>query len=490
MELYQLCTILEKLAKVDDVRKYLKQFISKNKVNFSKAAKILSSENMSQRSNSEPPVDSISSGNASPMARNGPIKAQQHYTKDERITKQITTNQEGNTNDDRNKFAPNSMMNTWSQNNKNLHEQFKNFTMLNQYKAMGLNNVNSEMQKLLSNTLNFPGGRNYMKDNRRSSKKQSRTRQHSANPKMNHSKRRKSPTRGRNESNTMFLSMMKHSIKHSKSKHKKRKSSANVSRGRDNTVINSIMPQTMMHINAPSIKKSSGKKYRASNTPKRGIRYTKMFGRGKGGSTRVSRKGSAANSNERGTYTNYVSQRVSPKGKKNKPSMDYTSSNTNSFNNMMRDMGITFNHANFPSRYGTRSRQGVIGSKKSSLIESVIGNANKAKERALKMHPSGNIHTPTPNGNLGFFSENKMPSGDILMMNANNNHQQPYKLTSTGRGKTPHQKPGSPKRKKHSKEKRSHSRPRSSKHSGGQKFSNFQARFFDPKQFVNGYNMS
>jgi len=142
-------------------------------------------------------------------------------------------------------------------------------------------------------------------------------------------------------------------------------------------------------------------------------------------------------------------------------------------------MGITFNHGNFLARYGTRSRQGGVGSKKSSFVDSAIGNANDARERVNQMYSSSNIHTPTPNSNLGFLNAPK-----------NNNHQQPYKLTSTGRGKTPHQKPGSPKRRKHSGGKRSHSRPRSSKHSGGGKSSNFQARFFDPKQFVNGYNMA
>jgi RNA polymerase II subunit A small phosphatase-like protein len=40
MELYQLCSILEKIAYVDDIRPYLKQFISNNTVNFTKAAKV------------------------------------------------------------------------------------------------------------------------------------------------------------------------------------------------------------------------------------------------------------------------------------------------------------------------------------------------------------------------------------------------------------------------------------------------------------------
>lgn len=493
MELYQLCSILERISKVEDVRPVLKQFIHNNKVDFNKAAQVLKSLKLTERSNSEPPVDSIPDS-PSPDARNGPIKVQQHFTKDERKPKpKLAAKEESRTTDERAKFTSNMMMNTWTPNNKNLEEQFKKFTMMNQYKAMGLNSSNTEMQKLLSNTLSSynPGGRNYMKESRKSSKKQNRTRQHSANPKMNESKSRKSPNRGRNDANTIFLNLMKSSLKSSKSKHKKRKSSANVSRGRDTTVINQIMPQTMTHINKVSVKKSCSKKSRASNTPKRGIRYTNMFGRGKGGSTRVSRKGSAANSNERAAYTTYVSHRVSPKSKKKKPSMDYTASNTNSFkfNDMMKDMGISFNY-NMQPRAGVRSRQGVIGSKKSSLIESVIGNANKARERAQKMYATGNIHTPTPNSNTaGFISENKLGS-DVLMMSSNNNHQHAYKLTSTGRGKTPHQKPGSPKRRKHSGSKRSHSRPRSSKQSGVPKQPKFPIQVFDPKLLLNSYNMS
>jgi hypothetical protein len=146
--------------------------------------------------------------------------------------------------------------------------------------------------------------------------------------------------------------------------------------------------------------------------------------------------------------------------------------NTNSFQNMMNSMGVTFNYSGMPNRYGARSRQGVMGSKKSSLIDSVIGNANKARERAARTHASGNIHTPIPSNTTGFLNDSKL-AGEVLRMGANNNHQQAYKLHTTGRGKTPHQKPGSPKRRKHSSSKRSRSRPRSSKHSGHSKVNQF-----------------
>lgn len=135
-----------------------------------------------------------------------------------------------------------------------------------------------------------------------------------------------------------------------------------------------------------------------------------------------------------------------------------------------------------------RSRQGGVGSKKSSLIDSIIGNANKARDRAVKMYAGGTVHTPIPHNATGYLNDSKL--GRDLLMNGNNNHQHAYKLTSTGRGKTPHQKPGSPKRRKHSGGKRSHSRPRSSKHGGQPRAANFQAKFFDPKQLLNGYNMS
>lgn len=484
MELYQLCSILEKISRVDDVRTVLKQFISNNKVNFEKASHVLKSIKPSDTSSRDAQDQSPKSN--SPVTRNGPVKVKHLFTNDERQPNSNIDNQnDSRTTDERNKFVPNMLMNTWTPNNKNLEEQFKKFTMMNQYKQMGLNNMNPEWQKMLSNTLSSynPGGRNHMKEQRRSSKK-NRTRQHSANPKLNSSKSRKSPSRGRNDANTIFMNLMKNSLKTSKSKHKK-KSSANVSKGRDSNIINSVMPQTMSHVNRTTLKKSSGKKSRASNTPKRGIRYANMFGR-KGGSTRVSRKGSAANSNERGAYSTYVSHRVSPKSKKKIPSMDFNS-NTNSFTNMMmKDMGVSFNYGNPNPRYGARSRQGM-GSKKSSLIDSVIGNANKARDRAVKMYSSGNIHTPTPGNVNGVLNDSKI-GGDIVMMNANNNHQHNYKLSSTGRGKTPHQKPGSPKRRKHSSSKRSHSRPRSSKHGVQSKTSNFQAKFFDPKQLLNGYN--
>jgi len=118
------------------------------------------------------------------------------------------------------------------------------------------------------------------------------------------------------------------------------------------------------------------------------------------------------------------------------------------------------------------------------LIDSVIGNVNKARERAQQMYSTGTIHTPTPS-NPNFGTENKFTT-DGLMLNSNTNHT--YKLTGTGRGTTPHQKPGSPKRRKNSGGKRSNSRPRSSKHSGVQKSNTFHAKYFDPKAIINGYN--
>ena len=233
MELYQLCSILEKISKVEDVRPVLKQFISNNKVNFAKAAQVLKGGKLTERSNSEPPAGQVAESPSG--TRNGPVKAQPLMTKDERVPKsKLAVQDESRTTDERNQYNPNLMMNTWTPNNKQLEEQFKKFTMMNQYnKNMGLGNVSEEMQKMLSNTLSSynPGGRNYMKEQRRSSKKH-RSRQHSANPKLNHSKRRKSPTRGRNDANTIFLNLMKHSLKSSKSKHRKKSAS------RDNRDIN------------------------------------------------------------------------------------------------------------------------------------------------------------------------------------------------------------------------------------------------------------
>ena len=502
MELYQLWSILERLSKVDDVRNYIKQFVANNKVNFNRAAQILKGGKLTERSNSEPPAESIHDKSI-PIPQNPPSAPPKQYTKDERKPKHKVANHDvSKTTDERNKYTPNIMMNTWTPSNKNIEEQFKRFTMMNQYKAMGLNNMNTDMHKMLTNTLSSynTGGRNQLnRDPKKSSKKGSRTRQHSANPKVNNSKRRKSPFRGRNDnsfglktskledSNTLFLNLMKNSLKLAKSKHKKKKSNLNISNTRDSAIINSVHPQNINNLSGTSIRNPSGKQSRASNSPKRGVKYAKMFGRSKGGSTRVSRKGSAANSNERGSYTTYVSQRASPKSKKQKPSMDSNiNSNSFKFNNMMKDMGITFNYNGMQPQYNSRSRQGVVGSKKSSLIDSVIGNVNRAKERAHKMYSTGTIHTPTPNNNQNFVNDSKFAS-DILMMNANNNHHT-FKLTSTGRGKTPHQKPGSPKRRKNSGGKRSHSRPRSGKQTGVQKANTFHAKFFDPKALINEYS--
>jgi hypothetical protein len=474
MELYQLCSILEKLSKVDDVRKYLKQFISNNKVNFAKAAKILSGGRVGERASSEPPSESVHKEIApSPTDLNS--KPNQRYTKDDSNAHTNLLTKDETKEGDRNKSPVNIMMNTWTPNNKYIEEQFKKFTMMNQYKTNGVSNPDHENKKS-------------------GSRKHSRTRQHSANPKMHHSKQRKSPNRGRNDNsfnfnpnkyenqNTMFLNMIKNSLKGGKSKHKKIDSSMNASRGRDKTIINSILTQTMSNVGRNSVKKSKSRKSRASNTPKRGIKHSKTLGRGKGGSTRVSRKGSTANSNERGAYKTYVSQRVSPKSKINKASIDYNpSSSSFKFSNMIKDMGISFNYNNYQqNRVGVRSRQGVIGSKKSSMIDSLIGNANKARERAQKMYSATNIHTPTPSNDGPFYNDSKLGSSDVLMMNSNNNHHQhTYKLTSTGRGKTPHQKPGVPKKRKNSgSNKRSSSRPRSSKNPGVTKVTPFPAKFF------------
>jgi len=262
MELYQLCAILEKLSEVNDVRPYLAQFISNNKVNFGKAATVLGNEKSTDRSKTMNQASSFTSGKTSPITKNGPVKVQQQFTKDERNANlQMPDPQnDSRTTDERTQFIQKALMNTWSTNNKNTQDQTRTTQGVSpQYQMMGLNNTNSEMQKMLTNTLNLynPGGRNYMKDSRRSSKNKSR--QHSAAHKSN-SKRRKSPSRGRNEANTIFLNLMKSSLKSSKSKHRKKKSSANVSRGRDSTLIHSVMPQTVSHINKTSIKKSGHKK--------------------------------------------------------------------------------------------------------------------------------------------------------------------------------------------------------------------------------------
>lgn len=502
MELYQLCSILEKLAKVDDCRVYLRQFIHNNKVNFEKASRVLSGIKTPERPISESPSESDRKEN-SPSPPKAAAKVQ--FTKDERKPEpKIMNLQDYKTTDERNKVNKiNIMMNTWMS-NKNTEDNFKKYTMLNQYKAMGLQSMNTDMQRMLSNTLNsqMPQGRNQAdREHKRStSKKHSRTAAHSAHSKRSNSRRKKSPIRGRNDnsfgvhsnqvddSNTFFLNMIKNSLK---SKHKNNENSMNVSRGRDNT-INSMMPQTMSHIGRTSVKKSRSKNPQISSSPKRAtIKYSKTLGRTKGGSTRVSRKGSTATSKERGVY---ISQRTSPKSKGKKSSLDYNSgvnSGSFKFSNIMKDMGV-MNNYNQQSRPNVRSRQGVIGSKKSSMIDSMIGNATKARERAQKMYTAMgvNIHTPTPSNDGLLFNDSKR-GAEILMMGANNNHHQHiYKVNSTGRGKTPHQKQGSVKRRKPSGSgKRSHSRPRSSKNSGAGKQNAFQAKFFDPKLMMNTYNM-
>ena len=105
---------------------------------------------------------------------------------------------------------------------------------------------------------------------------------------------------------------------------------------------------------------------------------------------------------------------------------------------MMQEMGMLHNYNNYqPNRQGVRSRQGVIGSKKSSMIDSMIGNANKARERAQKMYSATNIHTPTPSNDGLLFNDSKR-GGELIMVGANNNHHQHiYKVNSTGRGKSP-----------------------------------------------------
>lgn len=322
MELYQLCAILEKISQVDDVRPVLAQFISNNTVNFAEADRILKIGKSTER----PTGDTPTSGNRqySPKPAKDPYKVKPIYTQDERKEIVQTRNpNESRTTDQREPKGQKMMSNTWVPNNRNLTEQFKNFTMMNQYNnAMGLNNLNSEMQKLLSETLSSynPGGRNYMKESRKSSKRASKTRGHGSNHRS-HSRKKKSPSRGRNDPNHIFLNLMKQSLRSSK-KHRKNYSTNDG------------------HLNRSS-KRSKSRRSRANNTPKRGIKYSTMFGR-KAGSTRVSRKGSAANSNERGAYSTYAHSRMSPKSKKKKASMDYDFSNTNSFTNMMmRDMGVS-----------------------------------------------------------------------------------------------------------------------------------------------------
>jgi len=428
------------------VRPVLSQFISNNTVNFSEAEKILKIGGPVDRPKSQIPSKG-SRNQSSPKQQKDPHRVRPAFTQDERTKMMKANNHSESRTTDQRPPKKTLMTNTWAPSNNNLAEQFQKFTMMNQYKAMGLNNINNEMQKLLSETLSSknPEGRNYMKDSRRSSKR-SRSRGHRANRKSHHSKKRKSPSRGRNDPNHIMLNFMKQSLRSSKSKHRKNYSNNNDTLNR-------------------SCKRSRSRRSRANSTPKKGMKYQSMFNR-KAGSTRISRKGSAVNSNERC---------ASPKSKRKKASMDYDFTSTNSFTNMLTK--------DLRPGYGVKSRPKEM-SKKSSLIESMIGNANRARDRANQMYSGLTVHTPTPGSTNGFLNDSKL-GRELLMKNANNNHQHAYKLSSTGRGKTPHQKPGSPKRRKHSGGKRSHSRPRSSKHGGHSRPTNFQAKFFDPRQLLN-----
>ena len=134
MELYQLCSILEKISRVEDVRPILKQFISNNKVNFNKAAQVTRQIVPSGRPNSEP---SRESPNQSPSPKNGPVKVKQLFTQDQRKqTEKLGNQNDSHTTDERN-VGPNMMANTWVPNSKNIEDQFKKFTMMNQYKKRG-----------------------------------------------------------------------------------------------------------------------------------------------------------------------------------------------------------------------------------------------------------------------------------------------------------------------------------------------------------------
>ena len=345
---------------MDDVRPYLQKFIKNNKVNFERAAKVLSTIETQERPTSKSPSKSPNHRDTSPSPNEGTMKAQQAYTKDDRQAKPNSLNQpqDYKTTDDRNKVANNIMMNTWMANKNTNDDQYRKYNVPNQYKNMGLHSMNSDMQRLLSNTLNsqINVGRNYAdREHKRStSKKHSRTAANSSHGKRSSSKRRKSMFRGRNDNsfgyktnskyedaNTMFLNMIKNSLK-PKNKHRKNEISMNVSKGRDGT-ISSIMPKTVSHIGRNSAKRSRSKHPRNSSSPKRvTIKYSKNLGRGKGVS---------------------MSTKASPKSKKTKVSMDYNSNGTNSFkfNNMMKEMGMIQNYNKYPpQRHGIRSRQGVI----------------------------------------------------------------------------------------------------------------------------------
>lgn len=134
MELYQLLAILEKLAKVDDVRPYIKQFVSDNKVNFAKAAKILKGGKLTERSNSEPPLRNEQKKISPPVPKEPTEVQNKEETKNEPEAKPkpqpkpkpiLVVHEESKTSDGRNNFTPNVMMNTWTPTNKNLEEQIK-----------------------------------------------------------------------------------------------------------------------------------------------------------------------------------------------------------------------------------------------------------------------------------------------------------------------------------------------------------------------------
>ena len=203
----------------------------------------------------------------------------------------------------------------------------------------------------------------------------------------------------------------------------------------------------------------------------------------------MSRKGSTDDSRDKEAQKVHNSQRVSPQIKKNKPPMNYTpGSNSFKFNNMMKDMGITFNYNNFqPTRVENRQKEEQEDpTKKLSMIDNLMGGySNKGSERMHKMYSATNIHSKGLAYENPFQSENEVRSSEIFMMGTNNNHHQHfYKLSQTGRGKTPHQEPGIAKQRKEKEgRKRSNSRPKSSKYPGEKKEASYNSEFFYPNKY-------
>lgn len=184
---------------------------------------MLNGGRIAERASSAQPVSSMSKY-TSPAPNSLHVKPEQRLRKSSRDhSKSRQTAKEESKTMEKQKTPRNNGMSTWTPNNKQADEIPKKLSMGNQYRATG------------------PSSRSSKEYKKQGSKKYSRSRQHSADPRMNHSKHRKSEngassdnsfnfkTSKNEDSTSIYLNLIETRLKSNRQRYEKADNTGTVS---------------------------------------------------------------------------------------------------------------------------------------------------------------------------------------------------------------------------------------------------------------------